>query len=321
MLEITVVDSGVDTADAGPTKRASWAWINPIEKASQLPAIKLYGNERLAMRSSSQRLAHLEWQLGPIRTAFGCGSDRVGTLCQPGGSAHRTRVTLTGASCQLCCYLCCFQEQHECVYLSQRMLRRSVPGGPSFAQCRTPTSVTFVWNRTVTRLQYRGDAFSGVECYCKDAREELLSLFADTSERMTTSKIHRATLTADIIVVAAGVGSTDSALGGLPLRHRPGSNAFLHLPPNRSQAALLSRILVDADCRTLVLQRRDGTIVAGLLVSDIWKLVALIVVPRSPSLQLLKRPHDRMRFLWWQVHVNWHQSRCGMQLARILLII
>jgi glycine/D-amino acid oxidase-like deaminating enzyme len=75
-----------------------------------------------------------------------------------------------------------------------------------------------------------------------------------------TGKKAAETLIADVVVVAAGVGSSLDALGGLPLAHSPGQIAYAK---SSSKAASLSRILVDTVRESHVLMRRDGTIVAG----------------------------------------------------------
>jgi glycine/D-amino acid oxidase-like deaminating enzyme len=67
---------------------------------------------------------------------------------------------------------------------------------------------------------------------------------------------------ADVVIIAAGCGSSAPALGGLPLTHSPGQIAFA-TPSQSSSTHSLKRILVDTIRESHVLQRLDGTLVAG----------------------------------------------------------
>lgn len=67
---------------------------------------------------------------------------------------------------------------------------------------------------------------------------------------------------ADLVVVAAGVGSSAKGLAcGFELLPRPGAIAYIE--PQENEQRRLSRILVDPLRSSHVLQRSDGTIVAG----------------------------------------------------------
>ena len=83
---------------------------------------------------------------------------------------------------------------------------------------------------------------------------------SNTSNTTTTAT----TTPADLVVVAAGVGAAAEPLGGLPLLDRPGQIAYA-TPERNSPAATnrLTRILVDPLRSSHVLQRADGSIVAG----------------------------------------------------------
>jgi glycine/D-amino acid oxidase-like deaminating enzyme len=65
----------------------------------------------------------------------------------------------------------------------------------------------------------------------------------------------------DLVVSAAGTGAAAPCFGGLPLLHRPGQIAFAS--PDEESSGRLSRILVDPLRSSHVLQRPDGSIVAG----------------------------------------------------------
>jgi glycine/D-amino acid oxidase-like deaminating enzyme len=73
--------------------------------------------------------------------------------------------------------------------------------------------------------------------------------------------VEQSTIPADLVVVAAGVGAAAQGLGGLPLLHRPGQIAYAS--PTTTSQGRLSRILVDPLRSSHVLQRADGSIVAG----------------------------------------------------------
>ena len=95
-------------------------------------------------------------------------------------------------------------------------------------------------------------------------------------------------ISTDLVVSAAGIGSAAPCLGGIPLLHRPGTIAFAHptmasqqqpprLPPlspppssssssssgGSGRSPRLSKILVDPLRSSHLLQRKDGTLVAG----------------------------------------------------------
>ena len=65
----------------------------------------------------------------------------------------------------------------------------------------------------------------------------------------------------DLVISAAGVGAAAACLGGVPLLHRPGQIVYAN--PKASSNGMLSKILVDPVRSSHLLQRRDGTLVAG----------------------------------------------------------
>ena len=82
------------------------------------------------------------------------------------------------------------------------------------------------------------------------------------AESLSDSNDHSAKFKpADLVVVAAGVGCASKILGGLPLLHKPGQ--IVYARPKTSFSPRLGRILVDSVRCSHVLQRPDGSIVAG----------------------------------------------------------
>ena len=115
----------------------------------------------------------------------------------------------------------------------------------SMRQAAKDLGVQFRSGQNVTILIRNAEGcVTGVQSY---------SLFSSSSDTVSTL--------ADIVVVAAGIGSAASALGGLPLTYSPGQIAFART--KESSPSRLTRILVDTVKESHVLQREDGTIVAG----------------------------------------------------------
>jgi glycine/D-amino acid oxidase-like deaminating enzyme len=86
-----------------------------------------------------------------------------------------------------------------------------------------------------------------------DDRGAILGITAIDAKGETT------TMEADVVVLAAGVGSAD--LGKIPLLHRPGQIA-LAKPANATKLSL-QRIVVDTVRESHILQRQDRTLVVG----------------------------------------------------------
>jgi glycine/D-amino acid oxidase-like deaminating enzyme len=76
----------------------------------------------------------------------------------------------------------------------------------------------------------------------------------------SSEAVENRTTLADVVVVAAGTGSANKALGGVPLTSSPGRISFAR--PGGSQRKL-GTLLVDMIRESHILQRRDGTLVAG----------------------------------------------------------
>ncbi len=66
----------------------------------------------------------------------------------------------------------------------------------------------------------------------------------------------------DLVVSAAGIGAAEACLGGIPLLYRPGQIAYAE-PSTPNCVNKLSKILVDPLRSSHLLQRKDGTLVAG----------------------------------------------------------
>jgi glycine/D-amino acid oxidase-like deaminating enzyme len=113
-------------------------------------------------------------------------------------------------------------------------------------QAAEDLGVQFLTNHNVTKVLRNQD---GLVCGIESCPSN-----SDGADTVTTTPT-------DLVVVAAGVGAAAKALGALPMLHRPGALAFAR--PHGNVQGRLSRILVDPTRSTHVLQRSDGTIVAG----------------------------------------------------------
>ena len=85
------------------------------------------------------------------------------------------------------------------------------------------------------------------------------------------------TIDADVVVIAAGIGSTSQALGGLPMQQTNCSGSMIHFVKGKKytacevkasaqvqkESASLQRVVVDMVNETHVLQRQNGTIIVG----------------------------------------------------------
>ncbi|GAX29326.1 hypothetical protein FisN_16Hh240 [Fistulifera solaris] len=87
--------------------------------------------------------------------------------------------------------------------------------------------------------------------------ETVVEYWRDTEGKVIGVVMENGTkVSADVVVVAAGTGS--STLAKIPMQHSPGRIAFAS-----SAGKALRKIIVDTVAESHVLQRRDGTIVAG----------------------------------------------------------
>jgi glycine/D-amino acid oxidase-like deaminating enzyme len=289
-LDITVVDTGEDETDTGPTTRASWGWLNANQK-------------KPASYQQLNSLGMHAWRCDPS----------LRDLPTWNGSLVRYEQALEAADVATSGYYAkplgplTQEEVHRLDNFANFAPDREAPGAAVYSfpneghvdpcvavkamrQGAVERGVTFVWNHKVTHVLYSGDAddaiITGVEC-CKVRRDTVVDCTLSTR-----------TISADVVVVAAGMGSENSALGGLPLLHRPGRIAFAR--QQQHSAASLTRILVDAVAKTHVLQRRDGSIVTGggtLEVggSSVAIVVATAAMSESGVSQLLtleERQHD-----------------------------
>jgi glycine/D-amino acid oxidase-like deaminating enzyme len=125
------------------------------------------------------------------------------------------------------------------------------------------STVSFLWNCTVQQIQRKNpnENVYSVE-YLKRCRAPDSAL-----DDATTSTV--STIDADAIVIAAGIGASDIALGGLPMQQSTNFNGcttqFVSNSdiPTKGNGLSLQRIVVDMVNETHVLQRRNGTVVAG----------------------------------------------------------
>jgi glycine/D-amino acid oxidase-like deaminating enzyme len=131
--------------------------------------------------------------------------------------------------------------------------------------------VTFVWNQTVTDIQFHDNSTSSYAIVsCQGASNDASMSF-----------------NVDLVVVAAGTGMAEAACGSIPLLYRPGQIAFFQPKRNDESATVrLNRVVVDMVNNSHVLQRRDGVIVAGggpLEVGGMGNSMARCATASSPT--------------------------------------
>ena len=95
------------------------------------------------------------------------------------------------------------------------------------------------------------------------ADERVVGLVRNDKQRVVGVQTSSASMQqhlADVVIVAAGAGSSDKALGGVPLVHNPSKTYFGKPSP---KAPMLNRTLVDMVSSLYLAQRKDGTFVTG----------------------------------------------------------
>jgi glycine/D-amino acid oxidase-like deaminating enzyme len=88
----------------------------------------------------------------------------------------------------------------------------------------------------------------------------------------------------ELVISAAGAGAGARCLGGLPLLHRPGQIAYAS--PTEESSKRLSTILVDPLRSSHVLQRSDGSIVAGGGALEVGGSSGTVEVPSLKSTRI-----------------------------------
>jgi glycine/D-amino acid oxidase-like deaminating enzyme len=122
--------------------------------------------------------------------------------------------------------------------------------------CVDPMVAVQTLRRTATKKGVRFVAEANVTSVTRDSVSKKISGVT------YVSKQEKVSVAADVVVVAAGAGSGAKYLGcGLKLLHRPGT--IVYATPAEKPSGRLSRILVDPFRSSHVLQRPDGSIVAG----------------------------------------------------------
>ena len=91
------------------------------------------------------------------------------------------------------------------------------------------------------------------------------------------------------MISAAGTGAAASHLGGVPLLDRPGQIAYAH--PAKESSRRLSKILVDSMRSSHLLQRQDGSLLAGGGVLEVGGSTGSAQA-RAESESEIPRPND-----------------------------
>lgn len=234
-VKVTVFDR-LDESELGATTPASWAWINANLKSPQA----YQWLNQLGMRG---------WQKDPIVADLPIWNGALvqfkdAPLFHGGysveGPLSERRVRELEPQSNFSC------SSGFVYFFSDEGFVDPAAAVRSMRQAAHDLGVQFRSGENVTTLMRDPKGrVTGVQSY---------SLSSSPGKTVTTTA-------ADVVVVAAGSGSAAPALGGLPLTHSPGQIAFAR--PRDSSSPRLKRILVDTLRESHVLQRQDGTIVAG----------------------------------------------------------
>lgn len=234
-INVTVFDR-LGESELGATTPASWAWINANQKSPQayqwLNQLGMYGwrKDPVCVDLPIWNGALVQFKDAPL---FHGGYSVEGPL-----SERRVHELEPQSN---------FSYSNGSVYFfSDEGCVDPAAAVRSMRQAAHDLGVRFRFDQNVTTLIRDPEGrVTGVQSY---------SLSSSPGKTVTTTA-------ADVVVVAAGSGSAAPALGGLPLTHSPGQIAFAC--PRDSSSPRLKRILVDTLRESHVLQRQDGTIVAG----------------------------------------------------------
>jgi glycine/D-amino acid oxidase-like deaminating enzyme len=232
-IKVTVFDRLGESA-LGATTPASWAWINANQKSPQAYqwlnqlGMHAWRKDPVVMELPNWNGALVQFKDTPI---FYGGYSVEGPLseCRVHELEPQSNFSFSNGSVY-------FFSDEGCVdpAAAVRSMRRVAKDfGVQFRSGQNVKSL-------MRDLQGR---VTGVESY-------------SLSDKAVTST------SVDVVVVAAGSGSAAPSLGGIPLIHTsPGQIAFAR--PRDSSSTRLKRMLVDTVRESHVLQRQDGTIVAG----------------------------------------------------------
>jgi glycine/D-amino acid oxidase-like deaminating enzyme len=281
---IVVVDgSSSSESDVGPTTRASWAWLNANrKKPASYQMLNCLGMHAWRHDPVLQKLPVWNGSLVRLEQPLDCSdllatgfySKAIGPLTVQECQELEPNANLFSGGIQNDDNNNRNSDNEGYVYSFPN--EGFVDPGEAVQVLRKVAmdlGVQFLWNHNVTRVLCSGSDSStnghvtGIECIRHSLVEE--------AEESSSSPSLLAQLEADCIVVAAGIGSAATWLGGLPMQYSPGSIAFAqpnHRPPRRQgetdnnddeNPVRLKRILVDTIQQSHVLQRENGSIAIG----------------------------------------------------------
>jgi glycine/D-amino acid oxidase-like deaminating enzyme len=224
-VQVTVLDRLGD-AVAGDATRASWAWINANQKFPL--SYRLLNQLGIEAWHRDMIISHLpDWKGALVRFSETLKNDG-GYSCEGPLSVQRLLELDPQASLS--------QSDGFVYYFPEEGSVDPVDATNTMRRAAKDLGVIFIAGQNVT------------------------GALRDPTGRINGVVSGSSTFMADVIVTAAGIGVSSPVLGGLPLLHRPGRIAFAK-PVEGSTP--LTRILVDTIEQSHVLQRPDGTIVAG----------------------------------------------------------
>jgi glycine/D-amino acid oxidase-like deaminating enzyme len=252
---ITVVDRGDNASDMRPTTCASWAWLNANQKQpahyQQLNALGMHAwrcDPLLAdlplWNGSLVRFA-APLDQAAMASVSGFYTHSVGPLARHEWLGIEPNASFAGPNDDPVYFFP--NEGHVDPCEAVLCMRREA----------MKQGVTFVWNQTVTDIQFNNSSTSSYATVtCQSASND--------ASKSTLPAAAPVSFNADVVVVAAGTGMAQAACGSIPLLHRPGRIAFFQPKRNDGSATpRLNRVVVDMVNNSHVLQRRDGVIVAG----------------------------------------------------------
>ena len=247
--DVTVVDAG-DALAYSATTRASWAWINANRKRPlHYQHLNAWGMHTWRHHPELQDL--VDWTGTLVRRGHqedddddDDGDDSLG------GFYARPQGPLTAAEWLALEPNAGFPADEGEGRVYHYPNEGCVDPMEAVARMRTlaqQQGTKFLWNSHVESSTTEAIAEDGNDVEHPSSRIRILDVNKNTTF----------TLTADTIVVAAGVGTT--ALCGLPMRHSPGRIAFA----KGTEDGRLRKILVDTLKKSHILQRRNGDLVIG----------------------------------------------------------
>ncbi|KAL3942152.1 MAG: hypothetical protein SGBAC_003614 [Bacillariaceae sp.] len=238
MADVQVVDLQT-SKELGKTTPASWAWLNANGKEPK--EYQILNQLGLHAWKHCQIISHLpSWSGSLVRFATDPKFVNQGGYPSEGPiSMERVMELEPFANWQL------VRDQGKTYFFPGEGFVDPAQAVKTFRDEAEKLGVTFCSTQNVTAIvRNEAEAVCGVECTCVN----------DSTKTSFQA--------ADLVVVAAGVGAAAKALGNLPLKYEPGT--IVHAKSTSSSSSpRLSRILVDTMRSSHVLQRSDGSIVAG----------------------------------------------------------